>query len=325
MKYKDKVYGETEIKERVLWDIMNSKALQRLKNINQYGTWVLVNPKYNTNRFEHSVGVMILLEKLGADVREQLAGLIHDVAHTAFSHVVDYVFGKAESQDYHEIHAEEYIGKTDLPGILKNHGFDWREIIDEEAFPLLEQKQPALCADRIDYFLRDGQAFGLFGKEFILKALENLNVRDDQIYYDNLDVAKEAAGLHFKMGDFWASPMQSLLFTLLSRAIRLGLDEGIISESDLWGTDDELLEKLKSANNKDINRLLSMISPDLKIELVDKDGDYHVYTKVRYSDPLVMVDGNLKKLSEIDSDFKKRAEDFIAEKKPGYKIKILNN
>ena len=325
MKYIDKVYGEVGIEEQVILDVMNSRALRRLKEINQYGTWVFVNPKYNTNRFEHSVGVMILLAKLGADLKEQLAGLAHDVAHTAFSHVIDYVFGKAEVQDYHEIHAEEYISKTDLPDILKSHGFDWKEIIDEKNFPLLEQEQPELCADRIDYFLRDGQVFGLFGKEFILKVIQCLKVRNNLIFYDNLEVAKEAAELHFKMGEFWASPMQSLLFELLSQAIRIGLDEGIISESDLWGTDGELLEKLKSAKNKEIDNLLLLIRPDLQIELVDRDWDYHIYTKVRYSDPLVMIDGDLKKLSQIDPDFKKGAEDFIAERKPGYKIKIIND
>ena len=125
MKYQDKVYGEVEINEGVLLDVINSDALQRLNGINQYGTWVLVDPKYDTSRFEHSVGVMIVLEKLGADLKEQLAGLVHDVSHTAFSHVVDYVFGKAEVQDYHEEHAKEFISKTDLPEILKKYGYDW--------------------------------------------------------------------------------------------------------------------------------------------------------------------------------------------------------
>jgi len=324
MKYNDKVYGEVEITEGVLLDTMNSNALQRLKNINQYGTWVLVNPEYSTNRFEHSVGVMLVLEKLGADLKEQLAGLVHDAAHTAFSHVVDYVFGKAEIQDYHEIHAEEYISKTDIPEILQKYGYDWREIIHEEKFPLLEKKQPALCADRIDYFLRDGQVFNLFGKEFISKVLTSIKVRGDDIYYDNLDIAKAAAEMHFRLGDFWASPIQSLLFQLLSQAVRIGLDEGIISEADLWMTDNELLVKLKTADNDEINRLLLMIRPDLKIELVDHDWDYHIYTKVRYSDPLVNIDGKLKKLSEVDKDFKQKAERFVAERKPGYKIKIIS-
>ena len=325
MKYQDKVYGEVNIDEGVILDIINSKALQRLKGINQYGTWVLVDPKYDTSRFEHSVGVMIVLEKLGADLKEQLAGLVHDVSHTAFSHVVDYVFGKAEVQDYHEEHAKEFISKTDLPEILKKYGYDWQEIIDEERFLLLEKKQPAVCADRVDYILRDGQMYGLFGKEFISQVLDSLKVKGTDIYYDNVEVAKESANMYFKMGDFWASPMQSLLFQLLSQAMRIGLDEGTILESDLWGTDDELLGKLKSANHQEINRLLALIKSDLKFEIVEKDWDYHIFTKVRYSDPLVMVDNELKVLSEVDAEFKKKAEDFKKERKEGYKIKILEN
>ena len=35
---------------------------------------------------------MLLIKKLGGSVEEQIAGLLHDVSHTAFSHVIDYVF-----------------------------------------------------------------------------------------------------------------------------------------------------------------------------------------------------------------------------------------
>lgn len=50
-----------------------------------------MNKEWNVTRFDHSVGVMLLVKKLGGSVEEQIAGLLHDVSHTAFSHVVDYV------------------------------------------------------------------------------------------------------------------------------------------------------------------------------------------------------------------------------------------
>jgi len=324
MIYQDKVYGEVEINEASLLDVMNSAALQRLKGVNQYGTWVLVDSKYNTTRFEHSVGVAIVLKHLGADLKEQLAGLIHDVAHTAFSHVVDYVFAKVESQDFHEAHAAAYVARTDLPKILQKYNYDWRELIDEERFSLLEKKQPAICADRIDYFLRDGLTYGLFGKEFIRKVLASLKTEGTTIYYDDVAVAREAAEMHFRLGEFWASPMQSLLFLFLSKAMRIGLDAGVIVWDDLWLTDDELLAKLRAANNTEIDAMLEMIKPGLRIQLVDKDWDYEVGTKARFSDPLVKADGQLKLLSALDPEFKQRAENFVKERRQGFKIKIIN-
>ena len=100
------------------------------------------------------MGVMLLLHKLGASVEEQVAGLLHDVPHTAFSHVIDFVF-RTEKHNFHELHHERVIMGSEIQGILDKHGFDVKRILDEHKFPLLEKDLPDLCADRVDYTLRD--------------------------------------------------------------------------------------------------------------------------------------------------------------------------
>lgn len=82
---KDMLYGSVEV-EPVLRDLVNSRLLQRLKGIHQAGAAYLVWPKWNVTRFEHSIGVMLLIRRLGGSLEEQAAGLLHDVSHTAFSH-----------------------------------------------------------------------------------------------------------------------------------------------------------------------------------------------------------------------------------------------
>lgn len=86
----DVLYGEFEV-DQVVEELILSKSVQRLKGIHQTGASYLVNKEWNVTRFDHSVGVMLLVKKLGGSVEEQIAGLLHDVSHTAFSHVVDYV------------------------------------------------------------------------------------------------------------------------------------------------------------------------------------------------------------------------------------------
>ena len=85
MKIEDRVYGEEEIREKVLVDLINCKSIQRLKGLAQFG---LPDEYYHRNgfsRYEHSLGVLIFLRKFGTDLNEQIAGLLHDVSHTAFS------------------------------------------------------------------------------------------------------------------------------------------------------------------------------------------------------------------------------------------------
>ncbi|OGO46801.1 MAG: hypothetical protein A2W37_04335 [Chloroflexi bacterium RBG_16_63_12] len=129
MQYHDRLYGAVEIGESVLIDLMRTVAMERLRGVLQHGITAVIGITRPTTRFEHSVGVMLLARRLGAPLKEQVAALLHDVSHTAFSHVMDYVFGGHDSQSYHETIKEAYIAGTDLPAILARHGYDWRDFL----------------------------------------------------------------------------------------------------------------------------------------------------------------------------------------------------
>ncbi len=72
----DALYGSFEI-DGVLEELILSEPVQRLKGIYQAGASFLVNSKWNISRFEHSIGVMLLIKKFGGSVEEQIAGLLH--------------------------------------------------------------------------------------------------------------------------------------------------------------------------------------------------------------------------------------------------------
>ncbi len=110
MLYKDKIYGQTEISEPVVLELINSPSMQRLKGVSQHGHFEPYFPNTAFSRFEHSLGVFILLKKFGAGLPEQIAGLLRDVSHTAFSHVADYVFsdGSGEKQNFQDDELERH-------------------------------------------------------------------------------------------------------------------------------------------------------------------------------------------------------------------------
>src|SRR3989339_131162 len=131
MEIKDRVYGQVNITEPVILELMASGPLQRLKGIKQS----LSNQ--TVSRYEHSLGVMILLKILKAPLEEQIAGLLHDVPHTAFSHVIDYVFVSSEhSHEFHEKFHEQMIKKSEIPKILAKYNYDVNKILDEDNFSL---------------------------------------------------------------------------------------------------------------------------------------------------------------------------------------------
>ncbi len=149
----DIIYGDYNV-DHVLAELIMSKPVQKLKGIHQGGASYLVNEEWNVTRYEHSVGVMLLIKKLGGSIEEQIAGLLHDVSHTAFSHVIDFVLENKE-EDYHEKIYQKVIIDSEIPCILKKHGYDYKDILfNESKWTLLEQPAPELCADRVDYTLR---------------------------------------------------------------------------------------------------------------------------------------------------------------------------
>lgn len=153
----DIVYGERDITDPVILELLETPSVLRLQNISQFGVPDQYNHKKGYMRYDHSVGVMLLLRMLGAPLEEQVSGLLHDASVLAFSHVTDWIFGKGRSGDegYHDSIHQEFIGETEIPGILMKHGLPVDRVLDEHNYKLLEKEIPELCADRVDYSLRE--------------------------------------------------------------------------------------------------------------------------------------------------------------------------
>src|SRR5512135_1970548 len=190
MLHHDSVYGPADIDEPVLLDLLQTAAVRRLEGVLQHGITGLIGVTRPTTRLEHSLGVMLLVRRLGGSLEEQIAALLHDISHTAFSHVIDYVVDGHDSQSYHEEWKEAHLLASDVPEVLARHGYDWRDFLHEEDYPLLEQPAPRLCADRLDYFLRDSRDLGLSTADEIQHALDHLVVHEGRIGVDDVDVAR---------------------------------------------------------------------------------------------------------------------------------------
>ena len=117
----DKIYGGFDVEEPVFERIIKSETFCRLAGINM-GCWSPSMPFYTTDydRYEHSIGVWLLLRKYGASIPEQIAGLIHDISHSAFSHLSDRIFGDSESAQtaqYQDSVHDSFVKKSEIAKI----------------------------------------------------------------------------------------------------------------------------------------------------------------------------------------------------------------
>jgi hypothetical protein len=242
---------------------------------------------------------------MGGALQEQIAALLHDVSHTVFSHVIDYVFGGHDSQSYHDEVKEHYMSQTDLPALLANYGYDWHDFVAEERYTLLEQPAPRLCADRLDYFLRDSLEMELSTAQDVSHLLQHLVACDDRIVTSDLSVARWL-GYTYIAADkaSWANFREVGLYELTARAIRRALDIGILHETDLWGIDESVWTMLQVADDPYLQQNLALVTPHTVFEWDEVNPTFKVRTKLRSVDPDIVVDdGSIRPLSELDSHF----------------------
>lgn len=319
----DPIYGKFVIKEPVILELISSSTLLRLKKINQHGaSYYLFSWKKKTSRFDHSLGVMLLLRKFDTSSEEQIAGLLHDVSHTAFSHVIDFVY-PSDTHDFHEKYYRETILRSEIPKILKKHKISLYKVLDEENFPLLESKLPDLCADRIDYFLRHMYVSG-GDLTKVKRHVKNLRVFQNGFVFGKQEAALDFATDYLDQNErFWAHPREIACYQILAEAIKIGLKEKILSKKDLFTTDDEVMEKLQKSRNSKILKLIKLLNPELKIKLNEKNYHYHLKTKLRYVDPKVLIKGSPFCLSKLSPVFKRKLEGHNKKMRAGFYVKIL--
>lgn len=324
MRLFDPVYGEQEITDSVALDVMATKEMQRLKGINQYGISNLLDHKYFTSRYEHCVGVYLLLRKLGASQEEQIAGLVHDIAHTAFSHVIDYVFYEDATQNVHERFHKQVIFNSDIPSILQRQGLDVERIVEEHNYGLLERDLPALCADRVDYFLRDSRVFGISSTEEVKRWVGSLDTTEGEIVFTNIQSALQVSGKFMEMClNVWSGSLNVGAYAYMASILREAVRREVICEGDFFLTDTELLGKLYGSGDSEIVRKLGLLSEKHIVEGTLEDHTFYTKGKARYINPKIVTTHGVFYATDVapalEQEFAKLREKF----ERGIYIKIL--
>ena len=170
----DAVHGSIKL-DGVMLDLARTPEINRLHYIKQLGLVYLVFPGAHHTRFEHSLGVSYIADRMAQELQipeeertlVRAAGFLHDVGHGPFSHTLEYIFHDILGIDHMEITKDIITGRLDIvgpqaacvssppiPDILERHGIDPREAADLVT--------GGTSRDEYTWFLRtggDGQQF----------------------------------------------------------------------------------------------------------------------------------------------------------------------
>ncbi|PGO34282.1 hypothetical protein CN984_03170 [Bacillus cereus] len=320
----DVIYGEFKV-DQVLKELILSKPVQRLKGIHQNGASYLINEKWNVTRFDHSVGVMLLVKKLGGSVEEQIAGLLHDVSHTAFSHVIDYVFHN-EGESYHEEIFSSVVKNSEIPAILSKYGYNYEDILlDDSKWTLLERSAPELCADRVDYTLRDMYTYGYISLEEVHSFLEDVIAVEGKMVLQSVEMAEWFTKAYYKeVIDFFMKPMNIYGNDMLAKTLKLALHKKVIHTDDFLLEDDELISKLQLCKDTEVRALLSKVHPNVKVE--EDRNDYNLYqkNKVRLIDPPLLREGKIVQSSVVSEKIRQMSDIAYEKAIRGMYVKVIS-
>lgn len=248
--------------------LINSPVIQRLRGIHQLAMAYLVYPGCRHTRFEHSLGVMHVAEKmaeqLGLNGQERrivrLAGLLHDCGHGPFSHVSEQLLEKltenappgVRKEKLHEqitwdiIRSSQEIASLlspdDVTAIVK--------LLDTEHSSrrtvLQDIISGRLDADKLDYLLRDsyyaGVKYGVFDLDRVIASLcridmgggeEQVGVREEGIH-----TVEQMILARYHMGaQVYYHRIRAITDAMIVKGIMAAVDEGNTEIRKLYGYD----------------------------------------------------------------------------------------
>lgn len=289
-----------------LYAAARTPTLLRLKNVGmhcgcQYTDFPLFRDLAPYSRYDHSLGVARILWDFTGDPAQTLAGLLHDAATPAFSHVVDFLNGDHLTQESTEAGLEAILkNDTALMGVLKYHNIHPDAVVDYSRYPLADCPSPRLCADRLEYTLSNGVHYGFAAD--VQYMYDDLAVQEEFVF-STPQIALDFARMALQCGMVYVCDEDRYAMERLSRILKKALEDGRITRQDLYTEEPAVIGKLPREDWEPFCRLH-------RVFRVEEGGEfaYRIPAKKRWIDPLVRDRG---RISALYPEFKEQVEEFL--------------
>ena len=313
--------------------------MQRLSGIGLLcGTdWTsLYKNRFFYSRLDHSVGVALIIWNFTKDKTQTIAGLLHDVSTTVFSHVSDFRKGDALTQTSTEEPTTKMIlSDSALCKLMESDGIESKDVVDYHIYPIADNEIPSLSADRLEYMYPSGLALdGSWTFEEIAKTYNNLTIlkneeNKDELGFKTIEMAELYCKKFCMIGHILQLNENKLCLQLLSQIMSKAVELNVLQEEDFMTlSESKIIEKIESFISKktfslEEQKFATMYNTFRKMTKVEhtnqklpEDEYFCVSLKVkqRYINPLVKVGTNsqqAKRLSEVSDFANKLIKDFL--------------
>jgi HD superfamily phosphohydrolase len=286
MLIRDPIHGDIAL-SRLEAAVLDCAAVQRLRGVKQLGTAHLVYPGAVHTRFDHSLGagavahrIVAGLRRAGVEVPGELddvigvGALLHDVTHVPYGHTLEderRLFPRHDKGDRLAQLLDGELGAAlsrlgvrdavaDLLGAGHQQWPRWaRDVISS-----------TIDADLLDYLRRDAYFTGL-AHDYDDRVFHYFTVADGELALqmskhgmDRPDARSEVIQLlrmrYFLTERVYYHHTKVVAGAMISKAVELALDAGVLQEGDLLGLNDwTLLDRLGRCGSAPIAALIARL------------------------------------------------------------------
>lgn len=202
--FRDPLYGNIPVLYKIIWDLIDTKEVQRLRRIRQLSGVAMVFHTAEHSRFGHALGTYHIANRMINEVKDLnenlteyekivflISALLHDVGHGPFSHAFEHVFElkhemiTCEMIESKETEINKVLSKypglaSDVSGVIKHSG----------KYQLIESLiSSQLDVDRLDYLNRDAHFTGAtYGVVDVDRLIRVMRIVDGKICYKDKGV-----------------------------------------------------------------------------------------------------------------------------------------
>lgn len=229
--------------------------MQRLKGVGmncgcEYTAFSLFSNLRPYSRFDHSMGVALIVWHFTGSMEQTLAGLFHDVTTPVFAHVVDFLNGDHMKQESTEAGVAECLESSrEVMDLLQRYGILLDRVVDYHCYPVADNDAPALAADRLEYTLGNLWNYGFADLKEIRAAYENLFVGTDEtgtreLVFRTQETAEWFSRMALKTSRIYIADEDRFVMQALADLLCRAVERGVLRYEDLWTTEQAVLARL---------------------------------------------------------------------------------
>lgn len=301
---------------------LNTKTMKRLKHITQFcgcDYTKLYNPRFLYTRFDHSLVVAHMTWHFTHDKKETIVALLHDIGTPCFAHCIDFALNDSENQESSEKDITEMIKlDKELLSYLKEDNIKLKDFEHLEQYPILENKSPKLCTDRLDGVLHTCYIWlHTHTLEQIKFIYDNIVVfKNEEVQKEIGIVSKEIAEKFVEMVYNYAIELQGntnkYVMKYIAELIKLALEKNLITMDDLYiKKEKEIIDVLKES----FSSWESFANATSIIKTNDLPSNFYISieSKKRNTIPLISTANGYKRIidiSEYAKDIYQKIENY---------------